>query len=72
MFNIWKPFPKYKPKENDIIGITESVVARAEGRYVTLDDIIKDKVDFIKMDIDELSVAPASILAVRKAICESE
>lgn len=27
---------------------------------------------FIKMDIDELSVAPASILAVRKAICESE
>lgn len=27
---------------------------------------------FIKMGIDELSVAPASILAVRKAICESE
>lgn len=33
---------EYKPKENDIIGITESVVARAEGRYVTLDDIVKD------------------------------
>lgn len=33
---------EYQPKENDIIGITESVVARAEGRYVTLDDIVKD------------------------------
>ena len=33
---------EYIPQENDIIGITESLVARAEGRYVTVDDIVED------------------------------
>jgi len=36
----------YKLYNNDVIGITESVVARAQGNYVLLDDIaqeIKDK-----------------------------
>lgn len=33
---------QYKPKEHDIIGITESVVARALGKYITIDDIVKD------------------------------
>lgn len=35
----------YVPKERDVICITESVVARAQGNYVTLDDIAKDVVD---------------------------
>lgn len=33
---------EYDPKENDIIGITESLVARADKRYVTVDDIVTD------------------------------
>lgn len=33
---------KYIPQEDDIIGITESLVARAENRYVTVDDIVND------------------------------
>lgn len=30
---------EYHPKDNDIIGITESVVARATGKYVSVDDV---------------------------------
>ena len=33
---------EYTPKENDIIGLTESIVARAEGKYVSVNDIVKD------------------------------
>lgn len=33
---------EYTPKEKDIIGITESVVARSLGKYVTIDDIVKN------------------------------
>lgn len=32
---------EYTPQENDIIGITESIVARAEGKYVTVDEVVK-------------------------------
>lgn len=32
---------EYTPKENDIIGITESVVGRAGGRYVSVNDIVE-------------------------------
>lgn len=28
-------------QDDDVIGITESVVARAQGNYVTIDDIVK-------------------------------
>lgn len=40
----------YVPKERDVICITESVVARAQGNYVTLDDIAKDVVDLFGED----------------------
>ena len=33
---------EYTPKENDIIGLTESIVARTEGKYVSVNDIVKD------------------------------
>ena len=33
---------EYIPQENDIVGITESLVARADNRYVTVDDIVAD------------------------------
>lgn len=33
---------EYNPQEDDIIGITESLVARADNRYVTIDDIVED------------------------------
>ena len=33
---------EYQPKENDIIGITESVVARVDGKYVSVNDIVSD------------------------------
>ena len=29
-------------EDNDIIGVTESIVARAQGNYVTINDIVKD------------------------------
>ena len=32
----------FKPEDKDVIAITESVVARAEGNYCTADDIAKD------------------------------
>lgn len=32
---------EYIPNENDIIGITESLVARVNGKYVTVDDVVK-------------------------------
>lgn len=32
----------YDINDKDIIGITESVIARAAGQYVTVDDIVKD------------------------------
>lgn len=31
---------EYTPKENDIIGLTESIVARTVGKYVTIDDVV--------------------------------
>ena len=31
----------YDIEDNDVIGITESVVARAQGNYVTIDDIVQ-------------------------------
>ena len=31
-----------KIEHNDIIGITESVVARAQGNYVTIDEVAED------------------------------
>lgn len=33
---------EYSPKENDIIGLTESIVARASGKYITIDNILDD------------------------------
>ncbi len=33
---------EYKPKERDVIGITESTVARSQGNYVTIDDIANE------------------------------
>ena len=31
-----------KIEDNDVIGITESIVARAEGNYVTIDEVAED------------------------------
>ena len=33
---------KFRLRQRDVIGITESVVARAQGNYVTVDDIAQD------------------------------
>lgn len=33
---------EYIPEDGDIIGITESIVARAQGNYCTIDDICED------------------------------
>lgn len=36
------PFePSYDLNDKDVIGITESVVARAQGNYITIDDIVQ-------------------------------
>ena len=34
---------QFSLKDKDIIGITESVVARAYGKYITVDDIVHIK-----------------------------
>lgn len=44
----------YSINDNDIVGITESVVARAQGNYVTLDDIREDIEEKFKGDIGVL------------------
>lgn len=33
---------EYQPKEGDIIGLTESIVARSDNRYVTIDNVVED------------------------------
>lgn len=33
---------KFEIKDKDVLGITESVVARAQGNYATVDDIVRD------------------------------
>lgn len=40
----------YDIDDNDVIGITESIVARAQGNYVTIDDIVQflDKMNITK------------------------
>ena len=42
--------PGYYLNNKDVIGVTESVVARSQGNYVTVDDIVNymDKLDFKK------------------------
>ena len=32
---------EYNPQEDDIIGLTESIVARTVGKYATIDDVVK-------------------------------
>lgn len=39
--NLWRS-ENIKPEDNDIIAITESIVARAQGNYSTVDDIAED------------------------------
>lgn len=39
----WNPYSKeYEINDKDVIGITESVVARAQGNYVTIDEIAEE------------------------------
>ncbi len=33
---------KYELNDRDVVGITESLVARAQGNYITIDELIKD------------------------------
>ncbi len=41
----------YKIRNNDVVGITESLVARAQGNYVTVDDVANEVFDKFKGEV---------------------
>lgn len=54
-------------RDNDIVAITESVVARAQGNYATIDEIAKDVKN--KMNADTIGVIFPILSRNRFAIC---
>lgn len=48
----------YNIKDNDIIGITESVVARADGNYVTVDEIAEETTRLYGQNPEILLIKP--------------